>query len=222
MAEFAGTFCFFLVAVGANITHALLVMRGGEGLGLTGIALATGLALAALITAFGHVSGAHFNPAVTVAAIVLRQVSVTLGAFYVAIQLAAAVLAGFTLRALFPAAAWQEVNLGTTAVAADISFGTAVLVEALLTFMLVSVIFGSAIGAKVPGAAGFAIGFTVAAAILLGGPLTGASMNPARTFGPALAANSWDNHVVYWIGPMSGAILAALVYGLFMQEKKPN
>ena len=117
-------------------------------------------------------------------------------------------LAGFALRAVFPTDVWQSVNLGTPAVAADISFGTAVLIEAILTFILVIAVFGTAMDPRAAKVGGFAIGLTIAADILIGGPLTGAAMNPARTFGPAVAANFWDNHLVYWIGPLCGAIVA--------------
>ncbi len=218
VAEFVGGFCFFFIAAGAVVTDAYIVARGGQGLGLVGMALASGLGLAALVCAFGHVSGAHFNPAVTVAAAIGRRISIRDGALYVVAQLLAAALAGFTLRAIFPADAWQSVNLGAQAVAADVSFGAAVMIEAILTFILVIVIFGAALDARAPGAGGFAIGLTVAAGILVGGPLTGGSMNPARTFGPALAANFWDSHLVYWLGPLIGAVFAGLVYGWFFMN----
>ena len=96
--------------------------------------------------------------------------------------------------------------------------GIAVLIEAILTFILVIVIFGAAMDPRAAGVGGLAIGFTVAAGILVGGPLTGGSMNPARTFGPALAANFWDNHLVYWLGPLIGAVFAGLVYGWFFMN----
>ncbi len=216
VAEFVGAFCFIFIAAGAVVTDAYIVARGGQGLGPVGIALASGLGLAALVNALGHISGAHFNPAVTVAAFVGRQIDALHGALYVTTQLLAATLAGFTLRAVFPTDAWQSVNLGAPSVAADIAFGTAVLIEAVLTFILVIVIFGAAIEPRAAKSGGFAIGLTVAAAILLAGPLTGGSLNPARTFGPALAANYWDSHLVYWLGPLIGAILAGLVYGWFL------
>jgi MIP family channel proteins len=189
---------------------------------LVAIALAHGLALAIMVTAFGHISGGHFNPAVTVAAFVGRQIDILHGVLYIIAQLAAAVLAGFALRAVFPTDVWQSVNLGTPAVAADISFGTAVLIEAILTFILVIAVFGTAMDPRAAKVGGFAIGLTISADILIGGPLTGASMNPARTFGPAVAANFWDNHLVYWIGPLCGAIIAGLVYGWYLMDKKQD
>ncbi len=199
-----------------------MVARGGGGLGLVGIALANGLALAALITAFGGFSGAHFNPAVTVAALIGRQITAVHAGLYILTQLLAAVLAGFALRAVFPTAIWQAANLGTPAVTAGVSIAAAVLLEAILAFILVIVIFGAAMDAPAGKAGGLAIGLTVAAAILMGGELTGAAMNPARTFGPAVAANFWENHLVYWVGPLCGAILASLIYSRFFMAAKTD
>lgn len=222
VAEFIGTFCFFFIGAGAIITDAYIVSRGGDGPGLIAIALAHGLALAIMVTAFGHISGGHFNPAVTVAAFVGRQIDIIHGALYIVAQLVGGVLAGFALRTVFPAEVWQSVNLGTPAVAEGISFGTAVLIEAILTFILVIAVFGTAMDPRAAKVGGFAIGLTIAADILIGGPLTGASMNPARTFGPAVAANFWENHLVYWIGPIIGASIAGLVYGWYLMEKKQD
>ena len=219
-AEFIGTFCFLFVGVGAISSGAFMVSRGSDGLGLVAIALANGLALGAMITAFNHISGAHFNPAVTVAVFVCRRIDFVHGVLYIVAQLAAAALVGFTLRAVFPSAVWQSVNLGATALAADISFGTAILIEAILTFILVIVIFGTAMDPRAAKVGGFAIGVTVTAATLIGGPLTGAAMNPARAFGPAVAANFWSNHLVYWIGPLCGAAIAGLVYGWYLMDNR--
>ncbi len=222
VAEFVGTFCFLFVGVGSISTGAFMVYRGGEGLSLVAIALANGLALAAMITAFNHISGAHFNPAVTLAALICRRIDLLHGVLYIVTQLAAATLVGFTLRAVFPADVWQSVNLGATAVAAGISIGTAVLIEAILTFILVIAIFGTAMDPRAARVGGFAIGMTVAAATLMGGPLTGAAMNPARAFGPAVAANFWDSHLVYWVGPLCGAVLAGLIYGWYFMDGERN
>lgn len=196
-----------------------MVSRGGDGLGLIAIALANGLALAAMITAFNHISGAHFNPAVTLAAFICRRIDLLHGVLYIAAQLAAAALVGYTLRAVFPVSTWQSVNLGATVVAADILFGTAIFIEAVLTFILVTVIFGTAMDPRAAKVGGFAIGVTITAATLIGGPLTGAAMNPARAFGPAAASNFWDNHLVYWLGPLCGAVIAGLIYGWYLMDR---
>jgi glycerol uptake facilitator-like aquaporin len=123
------------------------------------------------------------------------------------------------LKAIFPTAV-AAVNLGTTGLGADVTFGTGILIEAILTFLLVFTIYGAAVDSRAsPELAGFAIGMVVLLDILVGGPLTGASMNPARTFGPALASGYWANHLVYWIGPIVGGVVAGLTYeGIFAER----
>jgi aquaporin Z len=113
---------------------------------------------------------------------------------------------------VFPAAAWQAVQLGTPGLGAGVSVGTGILVEVVLTFFLVLAVFGTAIDPRAPKIGGFGIGLTVLVDILMGGAISGAAMNPARAFGPALASGIWTNQLVYWIGPIIGAIIAALIY----------
>ncbi len=208
VAELIGTFALCFIGAGSICINA----------GLVGIALAHGCVLAVMISAMGHISGGHFNPAVTVGALVGGKIKLPMAGYYIAAQLIGAVVAGFMLRMVFPAATWQVVNLGTPGLSPGVSVGTGILVETVLTFFLVMVVYGTAIDERGTWKAigGFGIGFTVLCDILMGGPLTGASMNPARTFGPALAAGYWANHIVYWIGPLLGGVLAGLVYGRFL------
>ncbi len=208
VAEAIGTFALCFIGAGSICINA----------GLVGIALAHGCVLAVMISAMGHISGGHFNPAVTLGALVGGKIKSPMAGYYVVSQLAGAVAAGFLLRMIFPAVTWQAVNLGTPGLAPGVSVETGILVEIVLTFFLVLVVYGTAIDDRGTWKAigGFGIGFTVLCDILMGGPLTGASMNPARTFGPALAAGYWDNHIVYWIGPLAGGALAGLVYGRFL------
>lgn len=208
VAEAIGTFALCFIGAGSICINA----------GLVGIAFAHGCVLAVMISAMGHISGGHFNPAVTVGALVGGKIKVPMAGYYIAAQLIGAVVAGFMLRMVFPAATWQVVNLGTPGLSPGVSVGTGILVETVLTFFLVMVVYGTAIDERGTWKAigGFGIGFTVLCDILMGGPLTGASMNPARTFGPALAAGYWANHIVYWIGPLLGGVLAGLVYGRFL------
>ena len=215
-AEALGTFLFFFVGVGA------VVLNGGAstaGAGLLGVALAHGLALAVVVSALGAVSGGHFNPAVTVAVLVSGRISVPLAAMYVVVQLAAGVAAALALRAVFPEAVWSAVALGTPAVHPVISIPGAIAIEAVLTVLLVLAVFGTAIDARGPKVGGLAIGLAVAADILMGGPLTGAAMNPARWFGPAVASGTFDNWYVWWIGPLIGAVVAAAIYRLALEER---
>ena len=207
VAELVGTFAFFFIGAGAIVTDAY-----AGGVGLLGIALAHGLMLAIMVTVFGPTSGGHFNPAVTIGFLVTRRISPVLAAVYITAQLVGGTLAGLALRAVFPDQAWKLVHLGTPALHPGLSFGTGVLVEALLTGFLLLAVFGTAVDARAPRIGGFGIGLTVMVDILLGGPLTGAAMNPAREFGPALASGFWDNWGVYWIGPILGGIVAALLY----------
>ena len=208
IAELIGTFVFVLIGAGSIITNTLT--HGA--LGLLGIALAHGLALSIMITAFAATSGGHINPAVTIAMLVTRRIAPLLGLLYIVAQLVGATLAGLLLRAVFPQAVWQAAQLGTPMLAPGVSFGTGVLVEAALTFFLLLAVFGTAVDPRAPKIGGFGIGLTVAFDILMGGALTGAAMNPAIAFGPALAGGFWQNDLVYWIGPIIGAVIAALIY----------
>ena len=208
LAELIGTFAFVFIGAGSIITNTLT--HGA--LGTVGIALAHGLALSIMITVFAATSGGHINPAVTIGMLVTRRIEPLLGLLYIVAQLVGATLAGMLLQAVFPFAAWQAAQLGTPNLAPGVSFGTGVLVEAVLTFFLLLAVFGTAVDPRAPKIGGFGIGLTVAFDILMGGALTGASMNPARTFGPALAGGFWQNDLVYWIGPIIGAVIAALIY----------
>jgi MIP family channel proteins len=207
-AELVGTFVFVFIGAGSIITNAYL--HGA--IGLLGIALAHGLALSIVITVFGAASGGHVNPAVTLGFLVTGRIKLLVGILYIVAQLVGATLAGFLLQAIFPQATWQAAQLGTPDLAPGVSLATGILVEAILTFFLLLAVFGTAVDEQAPKIGGFGIGLTVLVDILVGGPLTGAAMNPARTFGPALAGGFWQNNLVYWIGPIVGAIIAALLY----------
>jgi len=215
LAELIGTFTLVFVGAGSICMGVL-----DDTLGTMGVAVAHGLALSVMISALGGISGGHFNPAVTFGVLVTGRIPVSLAGLYAASQLAGAAIAGFLLKLIF-ADVWTDVALGTPLVNFDagVTTGTAILVEAILTFLLVTVVFGTAVDPRRPSVGGFAIGLTVAADILVGGALTGASMNPARTFGPALAANIWEAHHVYWIGPLLGGALAGLLYHHLLMEK---
>src|SRR2546421_12231202 len=208
IAELIGTFVFVFIGAGSIITNTLT--HGA--IGLLGIALAHGLALAVLITVFAAISGGHLNPAVTIGFLVTRRIAPLLGILYIVAQLVGATLAGLLLRAVFPQAVWQAAQLGTPMLAPGVSFGTGVLVEAALTFFLLLAVFGTAVDPRAPKIGGFGIGLTVLADILTGGSLTGAAMNPAIAFRPALAGGFWQNHLVYWIGAVIGAVIGVLIY----------
>lgn len=208
VAELIG--CFLFVFVGAGSIMANTWMQGS--LGLLGIAMAHGLALAVLITIFGATSGGHFNPAVTIAFLVARRIKSILGFSYIVAHLAGAVLAALLLRIVFPSFVWKAAQLGTPALSNSVSIGAGIAVEALMTFFLLLAIYGTAVDTRAPKLGGFCIGLTVTAGVLGGGVLTGGVMNPARAFGPALVSGIWTNQLVYWVGPIIGAVLAACVY----------
>ncbi|MGH2429150.1 MAG: aquaporin [Candidatus Limnocylindria bacterium] len=216
VAEGVGTFLFIFVGAGSVVlaTHA-----GDGGPGLVGVALAHGLALAVLVSALGAVSGAHFNPAVTIAVLIAGRIAPIHAAGYVLVQLVGAVAAGFALRGIFPEASWQPTAIGTPAIDAAIGVPGGIAIEAILTVLLVLAVFGTAIDARAPRLGGMAIGFAVAADILMGGPLTGAAMNPARWFGPALASGAFDNWFVWIVGPLLGAAVAAGIYLLALEDR---
>jgi MIP family channel proteins len=214
VAEFVGTFVFFFIGAGAIVTDSFT--HGA--VGLLGIALAHGLALSIMVSALGSISGGHFNPAVTFGLFVAKKVSRFTLISYIIAQLLGGALAGFLLRIIFAPEVWLPVHLGTPALASSITPMTGLLVEAILTFFLMLAVLGTAVDPMAPKIGGFGIGLTVAMDILVGGPLTGAAMNPARVFGPGLAAGFWDNHWIYWVGPMAGAALASWIYTRWISE----
>ena len=207
MAEFIGTFALVFIGGGAIMASDLAKNPAG----ITQIALAHGLILALMVTATMRVSG-HLNPAVTIGFLVTRRIEPIMAGLYVLAQIFGAVLAAYALKQLFPADVVTASRLGGQSIALDVSMTQAIVLEAIATFFLVFVVFGTAVDPKAPRVGGFAIGLTVAADILAIGPLTGASMNPARSFGPAVASQIFEGQAVYWIGPIIGAIVAALLY----------
>ena len=205
LAEACGTFWFFFIGAGAIITAAI-----SDGT-LLNIALAHGIALAVAVSAFGAVSGGHFNPAVTFALAIAGRHPWARVPTYWAAQLLGGLLAGFALRYVFDyaIAAIDKTHLGTPGLT-TITPAVGILVEAVLTLFLVWAVYGTAVSPFAPRIAGFGIGLTVMTDILLGGPLTGAAMNPARWFATAVPAGFYDNWYVYWIGPLLGAAIGGL------------
>jgi aquaporin TIP len=213
MAEFIGTFALIFAGVGTICADQFLRATGLGGVGWLGIALAQGLAMGIMVTSLGHVSGGHFNPAITIGFWVTRKLSTFDAVAYWAAQLAGGAAAAYLLR-LLPFDVWSAVQLGTPNLASGISRSTGMIFEGVMTFFLVFVVFATAVDPRdaFNKVAGFAIGLTITMGALFGGPFTGAALNPARAFGPALAANHWTNHGVYWIGPLAGGVAAGWLY----------
>lgn len=213
LAEFIGTFALVFAGVAATTISA---ERGGS---LLTVALAFGLVVAVMVSATLHISGGQFNPAVTLALLATRKMSLHDSLFYILTQLVAATAAGYLLVAMFnTTAVWD----GTPVPKLPFTAMKAMIMEVILTFILVFVIFGVAVDRRGPNlVAGLLIGLTVTLDILFGGPYTGASMNPARSFGPALASANWMHHWVYWVGPLLGGVLAGLAYNTaFLQPAR--
>jgi MIP family channel proteins len=214
VAEFVGTFALVFVGGGAIMASDLAKNPAA----ITQVALAHGLILALMVTATMRISG-HLNPAVTLGFLATRRIEPVMAGVYLIAQILAAVIAAYALKALFPATVAAASRLGAQSVSIDVSTAQAIVLEAIATFFLVFVIFGTAVDSRAPKVGGFAIGLTVAADILAIGPLTGGSMNPARSFGPAVASGIFEGQAVYWIGPILGALAAALLYEwLFIQH----
>ena len=219
VAEALGTFA--LVFVGA----AVVVVNGGfpnSGIGLLGIALAHAVVLAVFVTATMTISGGHLNPAVTIGLLATRRIDPVSALAYIVTQLAAACAAAALVKALLPAAAVRAALLGAPVIASSVTLGQAIGIELVLTFFLMSAVFGTAVSPDAPRVAGFGIGLVLLFDILVGGPLTGAAMNPARAFGPALVAGQWLGHVAYWVGPILGALMAALLWQYMLLPKTPT
>lgn len=209
VAEAIGTFALILIGAGAVCTD---TFTGGK-IGVVGVAFAHGLIILAMVYAFGYISGTHINPAVSFGLFIAKKLSPTELVAYVAAQLVGAGIAGYLLAQIYPNYVHAAPYLGLCSIATGISPLMAVVIEAVLTFFLVTTVLNVAVddrAMKPP--MGIAIGLMVTAAIFLGGPLTGAALNPARAFGPALASGNWMNHFVYWVGPLLGALVAATLY----------
>jgi MIP family channel proteins len=220
VAEFIGTFALIFIGVGAIYSST----NASAGMGLLGVALAHGLTIAVMVSATGGISGGHLNPAVTFGLLVGGKICPSRTAAYWIAQLAGATVAGLLCAYLLGNAAVAGGTPDISTITDDpggkvmpvVSMGKAIMIEAVTTFFLVFVVYGTAVDGRAPKIGGLAIGLTVTIGILFAGPLTGGALNPARTFGPALASSHWNNHLVYWVGPLIGGGLAGLIYGRFL------
>lgn len=217
IAEFIGTFA--LVFIGVLAMQGVNIVQAPNGLAnLTSIGLAHGLTIAVMMAALGAVSGGHFNPAVTSAFMATGRMNPITGGLYIVAQLAGASAAGLLITGLFSA---QITGSGTPALAPQVSATSGVILEAIGTFFLVLVFFGSAVDERAPkNIFPLVIGLTMAVDVIALGPLTGGAVNPARTFGSALASGMWSNHIIYWVGPIVGGVLAGLVQNFVLMERK--
>ena len=215
VAEFIGVFALVFVG-GATIMSSTMSNINP----LLPAAIAHGLILGIMITATMRISG-HLNPAVTIGFMATRRIEPMMGVVYIIAQLTGAAVAAYALKAVFPEHVAVATRLGGQVVSLDIAMPQAILCEFIATFFLVFVVFGTAVDPHAPKVGGFAIGLTLTAGILAIGSRTGASMNPARSFGPAVVSQMFEGQAVYWIGPILGGLAAALLYdGLFLRRGK--
>ena len=213
-AEFIGTFALVFIGGGAIITSPMLQVQAA----VVNIAFAHGLILALLVTATMRISG-HLNPAVTAGFLVTRRIEPMMAVVYWIAQFTGAIVASYALKALYPENIVTVTRLGGQSISSSITMTQAIVLEAIATFFLVFVVFGTAVDPKGPKVGGFAIGLTVTAGILGIGPLTGGSMNPARSFGPAVVTHLFEGQAAYWIGPLLGGVIAAILYDrLFLRR----
>ena len=215
-AEFIGVALFVFIGAGSVIANG---MTSG-GLGPVGVALAHGLAMGLIISATLSISGGHINPAVTFALWIARKIETRLAALYVVAQLLGALVGAALLPAVFPKPSVQAQSYGTPLLSSLTTFWHGVTLEAVLTFFLVSAVFGTIVSKQAPRIAGWGVGIAILVDALVGGQATGAAMNPARAFGPAIVSWTLTGHVVYWLGPLLGALVAALVWTRILLPKE--
>ena len=208
-AEFVGTLLFVFLGVGSVVASS----------GPLGVALAHGVGMAIIVSMTMSISGGHINPAVTMGLWIANRFDGRLVWQYIAAQLLGAIAGAALVKALLPHVAVATALVGTPRLASEVTFMQGVWIEAVLTFFLVSAVFGTAVSSEAPKIGGFGIGLAIFVDILVGGSLTGAVMNPARAFGPALIAGQWDAHAVYWIGPLIGAAVAGALWKAVLLPK---
>ncbi len=213
IAEFVGTFALIFIGAGA--------VAIGTG-GLIGAAFAHGFVVIAFIYAYGHISGTHINPAVTLGFLIAGEIEFVAAIGYWSVQFLGGILGAVLLNVVLPDPGDLGVTVLTTAAnggAFTVTATQGLIVEIILTFFLVNTIFNTAVSGKAGNFAGLAIGVGLMFCICMGGPLTRASLNPARTLGPAVVSGNYADIWLYFVGPLVGAILAALLYIGVLKDK---
>lgn len=217
VAEVYGTFALIFFGCGAVVMESFPTARYG----LIGIALVHAIVLSVAISATMAISGGHLNPAVSIGLWATGRLKAQDTFVYVLAQLAGALLGALTLKLVVPGGVAKFVLYGTPTIYSGLSFTTAIVIEAILTFFLMSAVMGTAVSTAAPKIGGFGIGLTLFFAIMVGGPFTGAALNPARAFGPAVISGNLDSLGAYFIGPIVGALLAAFLWDrVLLREAK--
>jgi aquaporin Z len=211
VAEFVGAFTLIFIGGGAGIV---------SGQDIVAVALANGLAIGIMVSNLGHISGGHFNPAITLSFLATRRIELRIAIAYWIAQFSGALIAAAILRGLFK----HSFFLAAVPHAGGFGAGKGLVVEIILTFFLVWAVYATAVDPRgaFKSIAGLAIGLTITIDVLMGGPLTGAAMNPARAFGPQLVGNFWGEGWIYYLGPVIGALIAAVAYDyLYLRPPQP-
>ncbi len=209
-AELIGTLFFVFLAAGSIVSAAYLHLPNY--LVIPFVAATIGLSLALAVSATMGVSGGHLNPAVTIGLFVARKIKGKEAILYIIAQVIGATIGAALLFVLFPTSVGNAAYWGTTTLGSGVTIMQGIAVEIILTFLLLLAVFGTAVDERAPKIGGFGIGLTVALDIMVGGAISGGSMNPARSLGPAIVSMHFAAWYVYWIGPIIGAVLAALIY----------
>jgi MIP family channel proteins len=215
VAEFIGTFGFVFISVGTITADQMLSSR----LGPLALVLASGIALAAMMSATAAISGGHLNPAITFGLFLARKIDRQTVISYIISHCLGALVAMMILQLTMPTNSLAAVGFGTPKLGVNISFIQGLAAEFVLTFLLMFVFYGTMIDQRGPKVGGLFVGLAFAACLLLAGPISGGAFNPARHFGPALISGTMDDFWIYWIGPAAGAALAALVYNLVLERQ---
>jgi aquaporin TIP len=220
VAEFIGAFTLIFIGAGAAVAA-----NASHDTTLIGVAIANGVAIAVMVSALGHISGGHFNPAITFGFLITRRIKPALALLYWVAQFGGAALAALLVRNLLPRASSEAVNLGVPALGNGVDASSGFLLEAIFTFFLVWVVFATAVDPRgtFKSIAGLAIGLAITIDVLFGGPFTGAAMNPARAFGPQLVGDHWSHAWVWYAGPVLGGVVAAVAYELlYLRPGRPE
>lgn len=215
VAEFVGTALFVFFGVSSIVVNAAT----NNSIGVVGISLAHGVGMAIIVSMTMSISGGHINPAVSVAVWLAQKIDGRTLGQYVAAQLLGGVVGALLVKGFLPGAAGRVASLGTPQLTGAMSLMQGIGVEAVLTFFLVCAVFGTAVSTQAPKLGGFGIGLAITVCGLAAGPLTGAAMNPARAFGPALVAWEWHGQAVYWLGPLVGATVAGALWKFMLLPK---